>query len=243
MDALTASIRERFEQVQAQIARAAQSAGRSERDVRLVVVTKAQPIEVIQAAVAAGARILGENYPEETVPKIEAMTGSPDVAWHMIGHVQSRKAGLVVEHFTMLQSLDSLRLAARLDRLLGEAGRRMPVLLEFNVGGEESKGGWSAGPGGKWEGWLPEIEQILALPHLAVRGVMTMPPLFEDPEQARPYFVQARRVLETLAGRYPQAGPWNELSMGTSADYRVAIEEGATYVRIGTAVVGPRPPK
>lgn len=242
MDAYTTQIRDRFEQVRGQIARAAQSVGRSADSVRLVVVTKAQPLEVIRAAIAAGARLLGENYPEESLPKIQGLAGA-DVEWHMIGHVQSRKAGIVAEHFDMLQSLDSLRLAGRLERSLAAAGRRLPVLLEFNVGGEDSKGGWPAAPGDDPAGWLPEIEQILALPHLDVRGVMTMPPLFDDPEQARPYFVQARRVLEMLAARFPAAGAWNELSMGTSADYRVAVEEGATFVRVGTAIVGPRPPK
>lgn len=238
-------IRERLEQVQQQIARAAQSSGRRAEDVRLVVVTKAQPVELIRAVVAAGARILGENYPDETLPKMAAFAADPTagVEWHMIGHVQSRKANLVAENFSMLHSLDSLRLAERLERRLAEVDRRLPVLLEFNVGGEDSKSGWWAAPGAECDPCLPDLEQIFSLPHLEVRGVMAMPPLFDDPERARPFFVQAQRILAALAKRYPQAGPWNELSMGTSSDYQVAIQEGATYVRVGTAIVGPRPPR
>jgi pyridoxal phosphate enzyme (YggS family) len=241
METLTSVIQARLEKVKDQIALASQSAGREMNDIRLVVVTKAQPVEVIQAAVQAGARILGENYPEESLPKIQAVAATESIEWHMIGHLQSRKAVLVADHFSMLHSLDSFRLAERLDRRLAESGKCLPVLLEFNVGDETSKGGWLAGPDAHWDAWLPEIEQVVGLPHLQVKGVMCMPPLFEDPELARPYFVQARRVLDYLADRFPQAGPWNELSMGTSSDYPVAIQEGATYVRVGTAIVGARP--
>lgn len=243
MDALTTEIQARYETVQEQIVQAAQSAGRCTAAVRLVVVTKAQPVEVIRAVVEAGARILGENYPEETLQKIEAVAGMPGVEWHMIGHLQSRKAGLVADHFSMLHSLDSFRLGERLERRMTEKNKRLPVLLEFNVGGEERKSGWNAAPGSDWDQWLPEIEQILTLPHLAVAGLMCMPPLFANPEQTRPYFVQARRVLAFLAARFPQAGAWKELSMGTSSDYAVAVQEGATFVRVGTAIVGARLPR
>jgi PLP dependent protein len=243
MHNLTSQIHIRLEKVQEQIARAAQSAGRAASDVQLVVVTKAQPVDVIKAVIEAGARILGENYPEETLPKIEALAGSPGLEWHMIGHLQSRKVGLVAGNFSMLHSLDSYRLAERLERRLAESNQRLPVLLEFNVGGEESKSGWIATPGSDWERWLPEVEQILSLPHLAVQGVMAMPPQFANPEQARPYFVQARQVLAYLSGRFNQAGTWDALSMGTSTDYTVAVQEGATYIRVGTAIVGPRLPR
>jgi hypothetical protein len=245
MNTLALQIKERLAQVQQNMADAAETAGRRVEDVRLVVVTKAQPVEVIRAVVAAGARILGENYPEETQPKMAALASEMPVgvAWHMIGHVQSRKSNLIAEHFDMLHALDSLRLAERLERRLAVVNRQLPALLEFNVAGEDSKGGWLAAPGADWERWLPEVEHILHLPHLAVCGVMVMPPLFDDPEQARPFFAQARRVLAYLAERFPQPGRWNELSMGTSSDYAVAIQEGATYVRVGTAIVGPRPRK
>jgi PLP dependent protein len=242
MEARVAAIRENIETIQERIQRAAQSAGRRADQVRLVVVTKAQPVDVVQAAVAAGARILGENYPEETLPKIQAL-GKPDgLAWHMIGHLQSRKANIVAEHFDAMHALDSLRLAEKLERQLAARERVLPVLLEFNVGGEVSKYGWQADDPAQWEGLLPEIEQILALPHLEVRGLMTMPPLYGDPQQTRPYFAQLRRLGDFLARRY-SADRFVEYSMGTSADFEAAVQEGATFVRLGEAIVGPRPRK
>jgi pyridoxal phosphate enzyme (YggS family) len=240
MKTLVTDIRERYYQTLDRIASAARTSGRGPESVRLVVVTKAQPLEVVQAAVRAGANILGENYPEESVSKILSFGPESGVEWHMIGHVQSRKARLVIEHFDLLESLDSLKLAERLDRMAGEADSTLPVLLECNVGGEESKFGWPAAYERDWPALYPEIEAILGLGHLRVRGLMTMPPLETDPEDARIYFRTLRLLRDHLAARYPQAD-WRELSMGTSADYEVAVQEGATLVRIGTAIVGPRP--
>lgn len=239
MDAIFEDIRVNYQRVTEQVAQAAQSAGRAPDEVRVVVVTKAQPVAVVHAVIEAGARLIGENYPEETQPKIHALGKPQGVEWHMIGHLQSRKAGIVVENFDVLQSLDSLRLAERLERLLTERERVLPVLLEFNVGGEESKSGWAAAGECQWEGLLPEVEQILALEHLSVRGLMTMPPLANDPHISRGYFAKLHKLRDFLAARFPNAS-WQELSMGTSADFVPAIQEGATLVRIGTAVVGPR---
>jgi len=240
MDKTVSQIRERYEYTLERISTAARDAGRNPDDVRLVVVTKAQPIEVVQAAVQAGARVLGENYPEESVSKISYLGSKSGVEWHMIGHVQSRKARLVIEHFDLLQSLDSLKLAERLNRMAAEAGRTLPVLLEFNVGGEESKHGWLAAQEKEWAALYPDIEAVLGLEHLAVHGLMTMPPLETDPEEARIYFRALSLLRDHLAARYPQAD-WRELSMGTSADYEVAVQEGASLVRVGTAIVGSRP--
>lgn len=240
MDAIVEDIRVNYQRVIEQVAQAAQSAGRDPNEVRVVVVTKAQPVKVVRAAIEAGARLIGENYPEETQPKIQALGKPHDVAWHMIGHLQSRKAGIVAESFDMLQSLDSVRLAARLERLLSERGRVLPVLLEFNVGGEESKSGWMAADERQWDSLLPEVEQILAFEHLSVRGLMTMPPLADDPTISRGYFAKLRKLRDFLAARFSNAS-WQELSMGTSADFVYAVQEGATLVRVGTAVVGPRP--
>lgn len=240
MEALVEQIRARYQATLERISVAARAAGRDPASVRLVVVTKAQPREVVQAAVRAGARILGENYPEESVSKISALGSESGVEWHMIGHVQSRKARLVVEHFDLLHSLDSLKLAERLNRMAGEAGRVLPVLLECNVGGEESKYGWPAAQEADWPALYPVVDAISGLESLQVRGLMTMPPLETDPEQARVYFRNLRVLRDHLAARYPRAD-WRELSMGTSADYEVAVQEGATFVRIGTAIVGPRP--
>jgi pyridoxal phosphate enzyme (YggS family) len=158
----------------------------------------------------------------------------------MIGHVQSRKARLVAEHFALLHSLDSLKLAQRLDRFAAEHNRVLPVLLEFNVGGEQSKSGWNASDDSAWDLLPSEIKPVLDLTNLRVRGLMTMPPLETDPENSRRYFQSLRRLRDHLAAAFPQAA-WHELSMGTSADYVVAVEEGATLVRVGTAIVGTRP--
>jgi len=239
MSDLVASIRENYESTLDQIASAAARSGRDPQEVRLVVVTKSQPVDVIQAAAEAGVRILGENYPEEAVLKIQSLPGQSSVEWHMIGHVQSRKARLVADHFALLHSLDSLKLAQRLDRFAAERERVLPVLLEFNVGGEESKSGWDASDESNWDALLPQVATILDLPHLRVGGLMTMPPIETDPQHSRRFFQRLRQLRDRLASQFPQAD-WRELSMGTSADYPVAVEEGATLVRVGTAIVGAR---
>jgi pyridoxal phosphate enzyme (YggS family) len=239
MSHLVDSIRERYQFTLDQIARAAHRSNRAPEDVRLVVVTKSQPVDVVQAAFEAGVRTFGENYPEEGVMKIQSLASQTGVEWHMIGHVQSRKARLVAEHFALLHSLDSLKLARRLNGFAAGHGRVLPVLLEYNVGGEESKAGWDASEEARWDGLLPEVAAILDLPGLRVQGLMTMPPLETDPEDSRRFFEKLRRLRDHLAARFPQA-EWRELSMGTSADYPVAVEEGATLVRVGTAIVGAR---
>jgi PLP dependent protein len=235
-----ATIRERYQRVLDAIHAAARKGGRGREAVRLVVVTKLQPVDAVQAAIEAGAHILGENYAEEGAAKIAALGPRSGVEWHMIGHVQSRKAATVARYFDMVHSLDSLQLAQRLNRSAAQAGRSLPVLLELNVGGEASKHGWQAADETHWADLIPDIGEIATLDHIHIRGLMTMPPLSTDPEAGRPYFQRLRRLRDFLAGRMPQAG-WDELSMGTSADFPVAVEEGATLVRIGQAILGPRP--
>jgi PLP dependent protein len=246
MSDLVSSIRDNYQKTLDAIAASARKAGREPESVRLVVVTKLQPLEVVQAAIEAGAQILGENYPEEAVQKItelKSQTAAKSlqfaVEWHIIGHVQSRKARLVAEHFALFQSLDSLKLAERVDGFAAEFNRVLPVLLEFNVGDEESKSGWLASDETRWTDLLNEVNAVASLTHLQVRGLMTMPPLFMEPEAARPYFQRLRRLRDFLAKHAPQV-EWRELSMGTSADYTVAVEEGATLVRVGQAIVGQR---
>lgn len=241
MPSLTDSIRERYLHTLDHISAAEKRAGRAAGSAKLVVVTKSQPVEIVRAALEAGVKILGENYPEEAVAKIQAI-GETDAEWHMIGHVQSRKADLIPANFFLLHSLDSVKLATRLDRFAAQAGRVLPALLEFNVGEEESKFGWSAMEESRWPELLVEVDMVLKLQNLTVRGLMTMPPLFDDPERTRPYFQKLRRLRDFLAQNFP-AADWSELSMGTSADFEGAVEEGATLVRVGTAIVGPRPPK
>ncbi len=242
IDELTSIIAERLNKIQQRVAKAAQASGRTSDEVTLVVVSKTQPVDVIEAAIAAGVRCFGENYPEEALEKIERLQGQAEIQWHMIGHLQSRKAKIVADHFAMLHSLDSFSLAEKLDRLLAERGKSLACLLEFNVGEEESKFGWPAWDEGEWDELLPEISRILSLGHLKISGLMTMPPLMEDVENSRPYFRELRKLSEFLSTAFP-GGNFRELSMGTSADFDIAIEEGATMVRIGQAILGARPPK
>ncbi len=239
MDELVRSIQERYQAVLAKIEAAEKRAGREAGSARLVVVTKSQPIEVVRAAIEAGVNTLGENYPEEGATKIQSLADFSAVEWHMIGHVQSRKAALVAANFNYLHSLDSLKLATRLDRFCGEAGRRLPTLLEFNVGDEESKSGWMAGNEARWPELVEDVDAILKLPHLEVHGLMTMPPIDENAELSRPFFQKLTSLQKYLQDRFPQAD-FTELSMGTSTDFEVAVQEGATLVRVGTAIVGPR---
>ena len=239
MSELSESIRERYLETLDRIASAARKSGRKPEEVKLVVVTKAQPVEVARAAIEAGAAILGENYAEEGVMKIQSLAEFSAVEWHMIGHVQSRKAQLVAGNFNFTHSLDGLKLAKRLDRFAAEAGRSLPVLLEFNVGGEASKSGWEASDQTRWGELLADVAEALALPNLQVRGLMSMPPLGEAAEFSRPFFQKLKRLQGFLAAQFPQAD-FLELSMGTSSDYETAVEEGATFVRVGTAIVGAR---
>lgn len=228
--------------VQNQIAVTCRRAGRAADSVRLVTVTKGQSVAVIEAALQAGADWLGENYPEETLPKMMEVGDRYPVQWHMIGHLQSRKAKIVAQHFDMLESLDSVDLALRMDRLAAENGRKLPVLLEINVSGEASKGGFGGWEERRWDELADELSPVMQLANLEVRGLMTMPPFAEDPETVRPFFQRLAKLKDYLCGRFSDCD-LSHLSMGTSGDYGTAIEEGATIVRIGTAIVGPRPKK
>ncbi len=231
----------RYERILERIRLAAIRCGRRPEDIRVVVVSKKQPVDVIHSAIRAGIRAFGENYPEEAAPKIVAIN-EPDVEWHMIGHLQSRKVKIVAEHFHWFHALDSLKLAEKLNRELAERNRRMPVLLEFNIGGEQSKAGWPAADERTWPQLADQIVPLLDYPFLDIRGLMTMPPLELDAEKARVYFIKIRRLRDYLLSQLSPAA-WTELSMGTSLDFEAAVEEGASIVRIGQAILGPRPPK
>lgn len=233
-------IEENYRGVLDRIASAARSVDREPDSVRLVVVTKGHPVERVQAVAEAGALLLGENYVEEAQPKIDALADLGGIQWHMIGHIQSRKAKPVAENFDCVHSLDRMKIARRLDRFSAEINRRLPVLLELNVSGEESKYGWPAWDEEKVRELLGVVGKILAFPCLQVRGLMTMAPFLPDPDAARPYFKRLRRIQKVLIEAYPHTD-WRELSMGMSADFEVAIQEGATIVRIGTAILGERP--
>jgi pyridoxal phosphate enzyme (YggS family) len=232
--------------VRERVAAAARRAGRRPKEVTLVAVTKTHPAHVVAEAYQAGLRDLGENRVEEASGKIpivqEQVGASGRIRWHMIGHLQRRKARLAVALFDIIHSVDSLRLAQRIDRMLAEGEKVMPVLLEVNVSGEASKYGFDQSPAvgpEKRAAFLADVEQILALPHLRLRGLMTMAPIVADPEEARPVFVALRRLRDDLRQRFPEAD-WRELSMGMTDDFEVAVEEGATLVRIGRAIFGER---
>lgn len=233
------TIHDNYERVLERINLACQRSGRSAHSVKIVVVSKGQSAAVIQHAVNAGIRLFGENYPEETAQKIDAIANQ-NIEWHMIGHLQSRKVKIVVEHFHWFHALDSIRLAEKLNRALAERSKKLPVLLECNVGGEESKSGWLAADTKNWNQIADDVAMILEYPFLDVRGLMTMPPLETEAEQARKYFEKLRNLRDFLLQQIPHAN-FVELSMGTSLDYEMAVEEGATMVRIGTAILGPRP--
>ncbi len=227
-----------YARVQERIDAARQRAGRDD-EVRLVAVSKTQSVEVVAAAYRAGMRLFGENRVEEAGPKAEALARmiapGPPPAWHMIGHLQSRKAAHVLPWASMVHSIDSTRLATRLNRMLEEekAGRALSILLEVNVSGEASKEGFAR------VDLRAAVETISALPHLRIEGLMTMAPIVADPGQARPVFRDLRRLRDELAATFPGVR-FHHLSMGMSDDFEVAIEEGATIVRIGRAIFGER---
>ncbi|MCI0521062.1 MAG: YggS family pyridoxal phosphate-dependent enzyme [Chloroflexi bacterium] len=235
-------IKQRYISILKRIGRAAEGAGRDPGSVRLVVVTKGHPLETARAAVRAGARLLGENYAEEGAEKARAISGVAGLEWHMIGHVQSRKARLVCENFACVHSVDSHKLAERLNRHAGELSRVLPVLLEINVSGEESKFGFAGMNEAAWPELAESLKLLKEYTNLEVRGLMTMAPYDLHSEAARPVFRRLRRLSEALRERLPEFA-WTELSMGMSGDFETAIQEGATLVRIGEAILGPRPGK
>ena len=228
--------------IQEKIQKAAEKSGRIAADIQLVGVTKLLPLTAVQAGVEVGLTCFGENYPEQAIEKIEALKDVPGIEWHMIGHIQSRKVKTVCQYFDKVHSLDRMKIARLLDRNCGEMERKMPVLLEVNLSGEESKSGWAAWDESRWSELLAPFGQIAAMENLRVEGLMSMPPLFEDPEATRPLYQRLRRLQAYLREEIPTAS-WEALSIGTSFDYTVAIEEGATMVRIGTELFGPRPVK
>ncbi len=235
-------------QVRDRLAEAALRVGRDPDEVTLVAVSKTHPVETVVAAYEVGVRHFGENRVGEgasKIPAVRAALPAASLTWHMVGHVQSRKAERVVEHFDVVHSVDRLKIARYFSRFAGQVGRTLPVLLECNVSGEESKygfelSGWERDEGEeRRERFFAVVEEILALPALAVRGLMTMAPFVPDPETVRPVFASLRGLLDELRGQFPNQ-EWRHLSMGMTDDFEVAVEEGATLVRIGRAIFGPR---
>lgn len=226
--------------VQEKMRQAALRVGRAPDSVTLVGVTKLVPLNTVRAAIEAGLRHFGENYPEQAVEKITTFRDVPGIQWHMIGHIQSRKADLVCEHFDYVHSVDRLKIARYLEKHCSQSSLVKPVLLEVNVSGEESKYGWHGWDESQWGRLIADFESVLVCQHLRIQGLMSMPPFFDNPEKTRPYYVRLRRLQDVLKKEMPGAD-WNTLSIGTSFDYEVAIEEGATMVRVGTEIFGSRP--
>jgi pyridoxal phosphate enzyme (YggS family) len=238
---MTPDIAANLARIRDRIAAAAQRAGRDPAAITLVAVTKTHPAEVVRRAAEAGLTDVGENRVEEALPKM-AEVALPQLRWHLIGHLQSRKARAALEAgFHLIHSVDSVKLAERLNRFAQELGRFQPILLECNVSGEASKAGFEMSDPTRWAEHWPDIEQILALPNLRLRGLMTIAPLLEKSEQARPYFARLRELSAACATQF-SASPetWRELSMGMTDDFEAAIAEGATLVRMGRALFGER---
>lgn len=227
--------------VQARIMAAATRAHRAPADVTLVAVSKGQPAAAIQAAYRLGVRDFGESYIEEALPKIAGVTdwlaaqgaGADPIRWHLVGHLQSRKAGHAVGPFALVHSVDRTKIAHKLHQVALRRGRSLPVLLEVNVAAELSKYGFA------WHDVTQAVRDSIGLSQLALHGLMTIAPIVAEPELARPVFRRLRSLRDELRVQFPTTG-WEHLSMGMTDDFEVAIEEGATLVRIGRAIFGER---
>jgi pyridoxal phosphate enzyme (YggS family) len=222
----------------ARISEAAIKSGRGADAIELVAICKGQPASSVRAAYQAGQRDFGENRVAEAREKQAELTDLSDIRWHMVGHIQSRKAKDVAPHFFMVHSIDRVKIAQRLDRFAAESGRILPVLIECNTSGEASKTGWSAWQKDDWPGALEDIQTILEHKNLAVRGLMTMAPWVADPAILHSTFQGLRAFRDFLEEKLLTDLP--ELSMGMTDDYEIAIEEGSTIVRVGRAIFGPR---
>ena len=240
------SIAENIAQARECIAAAARRAARNPDEITLMGVSKTFPVEGIREAYAAGLRVFGENRVQEFAGKADALRDLPDAEWHLIGHLQTNKAAKAAELFDAVDSVDSVRMAEKLNASAESAGKTLSVLIEINVGGEQAKSGVapSSDDRSSDEQGSDELEQILrGAPrwgNLNIHGLMTIPPYTEDPEGSRDYFRQLRRIRDSIAERDLQRVSMAALSMGMSHDFDVAIEEGATCVRVGTAIFGER---
>jgi PLP dependent protein len=230
-------LKARLELINQRIAAACERTGRRTSEVTLVAVSKTVAVDRIREAIEAGVQTLGESRVQEAAAKIaelQPLSAERKVQWHLIGHLQSNKARRAVELFDAVHSVDDLKLAERLDHAAADSGKRLPIFIEVNIGGEESKSGVAPGA------VLPFCEQIGKLQRLELKGLMAVPPFSDNPEDSRPFFRNLRRLRDE-ARRTGVAGErFNDLSMGMSGDFEIAIEEGATFVRVGSAIFGAR---
>jgi len=230
---MTSGLRDRIEAVSRRIRAAAQSCGRHAGDIRLVTVSKTMDTDTVRQAIEGGAAVLGENYIQEARDKINALSTYP-VSWHFIGHLQTNKARIAVGLFDLIHSVDSLRLALELNRQAERIDKTQKVLIQVNVGNEPSKFGVSPVEATQL------VRDLSRLGNLSIEGLMTMPPFFEDPERARPHFAALQRLADRITSYAIPNASMEEISMGMTADFEVAIAEGATLVRVGTAIFGER---
>ena len=230
------AISENIARIQHRMESACKRAGRPPDAVRLMAVSKTHPASAIREAYDAGIRLFGENRVQEFAAKVPELVGI-DAEFHLIGHLQSNKSGRAAELFSGIDSVDSLKLARRLNADAQSPNKKLNVLIEINVGGETAKSGF--GPDSTE---LDELLQAAAsLPYLAIRGLMAIPPHTEDPQGARPFFQSLRRLRDSIAARNLPSVSMDELSIGMSHDFEIAIEEGSTCIRVGTAIFGERP--
>jgi len=211
---------------------AARRTGRDPGEIKLIAVSKTVELARIREAIKAGVTILGENYVQEAREKIEEI--GHGVQWHMIGHLQKNKAKHAVTLFDYIHSIDGIVLAQEIDRRAAQKGKRVRALGEVNLSGEASKFGIGS------EAVVDLIRHVASLKHISIEGLMTMPPYFDEPEKARPYFIRLRELRDRIQKEGIEGVRMDELSMGMSGDFEVAIEEGATMVRVGTAIFGER---
>lgn len=224
-------IADNLKQVEESIREMALSCGRDPGTVKLLAVSKTFPVEIIEEAFLAGQRLFGENRVQEAATKLPAVTGA-GIGWHLVGHLQTNKVRQAVQLFDLIESVDSERVAAKIDHSCRQMSKVMPVYIQVNVGEEPQKFGIAPSQ-------LREVvEKVDALPNLELKGLMAIPPYAANPEASRPYFRTMRRLFNSINAT--RSSPLEELSMGMSADYCVAIEEGATIVRVGTAIFGQR---
>jgi pyridoxal phosphate enzyme (YggS family) len=212
--------------------KAARKAGRDPAGIRLIAVSKTKPVSMIREAVAAGVTDLGENYVQEARDKIPQISGN--VTWHFIGHLQTNKAKYVARLFDWVHTVDRVEITDALNRRAEMENRTLNVLIEVNVGKEETKSGIME------ENLLPLVAHVAEKPFLSLKGLMVIPPLTLEPEEAREYFIKTRRLAEQVEAQHIPNVSMEELSMGMTSDFEVAIEEGATMIRVGTAIFGPR---
>lgn len=226
-------MKQRLQQIKQQIRQAAESCNRDADSVRLVTVSKTIAAEIVKEAIDAGVTILGENYVQEARDKFKALVQYP-VSWHFIGHLQSNKAKYAVRLFDLIHSVDSLKLARELDKQAAKVDKIQQILLQVNISAEDTKSGISTDEAPRL------IAEISQLKNLSVKGLMTMPPYFYQPEKVQPFFAALRELRDQIKEQSLPNVSLDELSMGMTGDFEVAIKEGATLVRIGTAIFGER---